>query len=141
MAYLFDTDAISEIWRKKPSRKYLGWLAEVGRDEQYTSAVVVGELFKGAYRSERKGHFLTVIEEEVLPRFTVLAFDTDVARVYGQTRAALESAGATVAEADLQIASTALRHGLTMVTGNVRHFEKVRGLAIHDIRGERSSTT
>jgi tRNA(fMet)-specific endonuclease VapC len=75
-------------------------------------------------------------EEEVLPRFTILAFDTDVARVYGQTRAALETAGATVAEADLQIASTALRHGLTMVTGNVRHFEKVRGLAIRDIRGE-----
>jgi tRNA(fMet)-specific endonuclease VapC len=132
--YLFDTDSISEIWRKRPVRRYLDWLTEVGRDEQYTSAVVVGELFKGAYRSSRREHFLKVIEDEVLPRFTVLAYDVDVARVYGQTRAELESMGVTVAEADLQIASTGLRYGLTVVTGNVRHFEKVPRLTLRDLR-------
>lgn len=134
MSYLFDTDAISEIWRKKPATKYLIWLGGVGRDEQYTSAVVVGELFKGAYRSERREHLLKVIEQEVIPRFTILAYDTDVARVYGQTRALLENSGLTVAEADLQIGATALHYGLTVVTGNVRHFGMIPSLRIHDVR-------
>ena len=135
MAYLFDTDAISELWRKKPSKRYLDWVARVGRDEQFTSAVVIGELFKGAYRSERRGRLLGVIEDEVLPRFTVLAYDTEVARVYGQTRATLEQSGLTVAEADLQIGATALYGGLTVVTGNVRHFAMIPGLELHDVRG------
>ena len=134
MAYLFDTDAISELWRKKPSKRYLAWVAHVGRDEQFTSAVVIGELFKGAYRSEGRDRILRVIEDEVIPRFTVLAYDTEVARVYGQTRATLEQSGLTVAEADLQIGATALYGGLTVVTGNVRHFAMIPGLDLHDVR-------
>jgi predicted nucleic acid-binding protein len=134
MPYLFDTDAISELWRKKPSKRYLEWVAQVGRDEQFTSAVVIGELFKGAYRSEKRERFLRVIEDEVIPRFTVLAYDTEVARVYGQTRAMLERTGANVAEADLQIGATALYSGLTVVTGNVRHYAMIPGLELHDVR-------
>jgi predicted nucleic acid-binding protein len=97
--------------------------------------VVVGELFKGAYRSQRRDHLLRVIEEEVLPRFTVLAYDADVARVYGRTRADLEAAGLVVAEADLQIGATALHYDLTVVTGNVRHFARIPGIRVHDVRG------
>jgi predicted nucleic acid-binding protein len=75
-----------------------------------------------------------VIEDEVIPMFTVLAYDTEVARVYGQTRATLERSGATVAEADLLIGATALYSGLTVVTGNVRHFAMIPGLELHDFR-------
>jgi len=51
MAFLFDTDAISELLRPRPATAYVAWIMKVAREEQFTSAVVVGELYKGAYRS------------------------------------------------------------------------------------------
>jgi predicted nucleic acid-binding protein len=51
VAFLFDTDAVSEVLKRRPMPAYVAWLRTVPRAEQFTSAVVVGELFKGAYRS------------------------------------------------------------------------------------------
>ena len=136
MAYLFDTDAISEALKPKPAAAYVRWLQTVPRQDQLTSAIVVGELFKGAYRSPAPEKWVRRIEASVLPAVTVLSYDVDVARVYGQIRAELELEGRMPGEADLQIAATALFHDLALVTGNLRHFERVRGLRIHSALSE-----
>lgn len=128
MAYLFDTDAVSEVLRPRPLARYVEWLARVPREEQFVSAVTVGELYKGAYRSPARERHLANIEGRVLPTVTVLPYDVATARVFGEIRAALETAGTIVADADLQIAATAIYHGLELVTGNLRHFERVPGL-------------
>lgn len=128
MPYLFDTDAVSEVLRSRPLPEFVEWLGAVPREDQYTSAVVVGELYRGAFRSRARDHHLDNIEERVLPAVTVLPYDTGVARVFGQLRAHLEESGQVLPDADLQIAATALRHGLELVTGNVRHFERVHEL-------------
>ena len=136
MAYLFDTDAISELLRPKPSRAYIKWLASVARVDQFTSAVTIGELFKGAYRSTARDRHLQNIEERILPAVTVLPYDTATARVFGQIQAYLEDKGRPLADADLQIAATAIYHGLELVTGNVRHFQRVPELSINPILAE-----
>ena len=64
---------------------------------------------------------------------TVLPYDTGVARTYGQIHAQLEEAGQMPGEADLMIAATALRHGLVVVTGNLRHYKRVPGLEVEEI--------
>lgn len=130
MTYLFDTDAISELLRPRPAHAYLEWLATVPRSEQFTSAVVIGELFQGAYRSAHRERHLRNIEERVLRAVTVLPYDAGVAREFGALRAHLEERGMPLPDADLQIAATALRHGLTLVTGNLRHFRRVPDLEI-----------
>jgi predicted nucleic acid-binding protein len=131
MAYLFDTDAISELLKVRPAAGYVRWLADVPREEQFTSAVVVGELYKGAFRSSAVARHLENIEKRVLPAVTVLSYDAPAARVYGEIRARLESAGRPLADADLQIAATALLHDLELVTGNLKHFSRVPGLHIN----------
>ncbi len=128
MAYLFDTDAISEVLRPRPLPGYVEWLARVPREEQFASAVTIGELYKGAFRSAARDRHLANIEGRVLPALTVLPYDVATARVFGEIRAALEAAGTIVADADLQIAATAIYHGLELVTGNLRHFERIPGL-------------
>ena len=133
MAFLFDTDAISEVLRKRPAPGYLRWLRTISREDQFTSAVVVAELFKGAFRSERAAFHIDNIEKRVLPSVTVLPFDVAVARVYGEIEARLKKGGRPLADADLQIAATAIHHGLELVTGNVRHFERVPGLTINGV--------
>lgn len=133
MPWLFDTDAISELLRKRPVPGYVEWLAGVPRVEQYTSAIVIGELYRGAYRSPDSARHLENIEARVLPAVTVLPFDAAVARKYGEISAALSRAGNSLADADLAIAATALHHGLDLVTGNVRHFRRVPGLRLEPI--------
>jgi predicted nucleic acid-binding protein len=133
MAYLFDTDAVSELLRPRPALPYVRWLSIIPREEQFTSAVVVGELFQGAYRSPARDRHLANIENRVLPAVTVLVYDTATARVFGQIRAYLEHQGRRLPDSDLQIAATALYHGLIVVTGNVRHFQRVPGIKLETI--------
>jgi tRNA(fMet)-specific endonuclease VapC len=112
------------------------WLAAVPRDEQFTSAVVVGELYKGALRSSAVARHLESIEKRVLAAVTVLSYDAPAARVYGEIQARLTGAGRPLADADLQIAATALLHDLELVTGNLRHFARVPGLRVSSALAE-----
>jgi len=133
VAYLFDTDAISELLRPRPRKPYVEWLKAVPREDQFTSAVTVGELFKGAYRSAAKERHLENIESRVLPAVTILPYDLAVARVFGMIRADLERGGNILPDADLQIAATAMFHDLELVTGNLRHFERIPNLRLNRI--------
>ena len=136
MAFLFDTDAISEVLKRRPLSAYVAWLRTIPRAEQFTSAVVVGELFKGAYRSADSPRHLRNIETRVLPAVTVLPYDVEIARVYGALQAQLEEAGRALADADLQIAATAVHHDIELVTGNLRHFRRVTSLRLRTVLDE-----
>jgi predicted nucleic acid-binding protein len=135
VAFLFDTDAISETLKPRPDPDYVVWLGTVARDEQFASAITVGELFDGAYRAAAGGRHLEMVVDRVLPAVTVLPFDASVAQVYGRIAADLAHQGARLADADLQIAATALRHDLELVTGNLRHFARIPELRIRPLRG------
>jgi predicted nucleic acid-binding protein len=133
MAFLFDTDAISELLRPRPARAYINWLMKIPREEQFTSAVVIGELYKGAYRSQAHDRHLKNIEQRILPAVTILPYDIDTARIFGRIRAYLEEAGMILPDADIQIAATALAHNLELVTGNLKHFKRVPGLKLNTV--------
>ena len=60
----------------------------------------------------------------------VPAFDEAAAHRYGEVRAELEARGEPIGDSDTRIAAIALVHDLTLVTGNVRHFERVPGLRL-----------
>ncbi len=133
MAFLFDTDAISELLRARPADAYLEWLTNVSREDQFTSAVVIGELYKGAYRAQASERHLKNIEQRILPSVTTLPFDVGTAKVYGKIRAHLEETRTILPDADLQIAATALYHGLELVTGNLLHFQRINGLKVNAV--------
>lgn len=136
MAFLFDTNAISELLRKRPAPLYLQWIENVPRAEQFTSAVAIGELYRGAFRAQIPERHLDNIEVRILPALTVLPFDVAVARVYGEIRARLEKEGQPLEDADLQIAATAIYHDLEIVTGNLKHFERIPGVRINRVLAE-----
>jgi len=130
MPYLLDTNAISEIFKPIPNQEFVDWLETLPRAEQFTSSVVIGELFVVAFRSPARGKWLRRIAQQVLPRLTILSFDLECAEHYGQISAFLLSAGTPIGDNDVQIAATAQRYGLCVVTANVRHFERVPALEI-----------
>lgn len=133
MRYLFDTDTLSELMRRAPSPTLLRRLATTAPDDQATSSVTLGELLYGAYRlRERSAELIERIEQTVTADLPVLAFDANAAREYGSLRAHLEGEGTPIGDADMRIASIALARGLVVVTGNMRHFERVPSLAVEN---------
>lgn len=131
--YLLDTDILSNLLRRAPSTALVIKLASIPPEQQFTSSITLGELVYGAYRlQERAGALLQRLDETLLPNLPILPFDASAARRYGEVRAELERRGTPMGDADLRIASIALTLDLTVVTANVRHFQKVPGLAVEN---------
>jgi tRNA(fMet)-specific endonuclease VapC len=129
--YCFDTDTLSAVIRRDPPLHLIRRLAQVPADEQATTTITLGELLYGA--AKRGSERLTRQVREVVSIATsILPFDAEAAEVYGPLRARLEREGRRLDEPHLRIASIALSRGLTVVTGNVRHFARVPGLTVED---------
>jgi tRNA(fMet)-specific endonuclease VapC len=127
-SYCFDTDVLSAVVRREPALPLLRRLARTPAAQQFTTSVTLGELLYGAARRGRPG-LVERIREIVQFGTVVLPFDEAAAEVYGPLRARLEGEGRRLAEPDLRIASIALAHGLTLVTG---HFARVPGLRVEN---------
>ena len=132
MMYLFDTDTLSNITKRVPSPRLMGRLAELPGAVQFTSAINIGEIYFGAHRSPHKERILRAFSENVFPHVNVLDFDRGSGEVYGLLKADLEKKGIGCSEPDLRIASIAIQHRLTLVSGNTRHFQNIPGLDVEN---------
>jgi len=130
--YLFDTDTLSNIVKRKPSGRLLDKLEETPKAFQYTSAINVGEIYYGANKSSRKKQILKAFEEMVFPNVNILSFDRQSGRVFGILKAELEARGIGCSEPDLRIATVAIQYSFTLITGNTKHFKNIPGLRIED---------
>jgi tRNA(fMet)-specific endonuclease VapC len=128
--YLFDTDTISAVLRPRPDLGVARRLASVSADEQFTSAITLGELLFGALRRQRTDLIERI--QALAERVPVLPFHEPAARAYAELRTELEHRGTPLAEPDLRIAAIALTFNLVLVTGNERHFRRVPNLAVEN---------
>lgn len=129
--YCFDTDVLSGALKRDPPLFLVRRLARVPPEQQFTTAVNLGELLYGA--AKRGSPSLVERIRTIVPQAQrVLPFDEAAAEVYGPLRARLEAEGRRLSEPDLRIASIALSRSLVLVTGNVRHFARIPGLKIEN---------
>ncbi len=127
MRYVLDTNAFIALLmtlRQCCRRERVQPLADIG-----LPAPVLFELYYGAYKSSQ-----TTRNLELLGRmaFETVPFDAADARAAGSVRNQLEAAGCPIGPYDLLIAGQALARGLTLVTANVREFQRVGGLDCED---------
>jgi predicted nucleic acid-binding protein len=96
------------------------------------SSVTASELLLGVERADalERRQQRAVFVESVLADLPVLPFDLHAARVHARVGAQLIASGQPIARHDLMIAATALAHGYTMLTDNLRDFERVPGLMV-----------
>ena len=131
--YLLDTDILSNLLKRTPSTVLIAKLASIPPAEQFTSSITLGELIYGAHRlGARSGTLLERLESTLPTNLPILPFDASAARIYGEVRADLERLGTPIGDADLRIGAIALSHGLTVVTGNVRHFQRFPSLPLEN---------
>lgn len=128
MTWLLDTDMVIRAIR--------GWPVNVRERVDQTdptavvvSAVTIAELWFGAHRYENPERRRAVFDAFLEP-YEILSFDRGAAEVHGDLRFLLRHA--PIGERDLLIASIALTHGMTVVTNNVREFNRVPGLSVED---------
>ena len=60
----------------------------------------------------------------------IVQLDDEICRIFAQERGRLRADGNLIGDLDILIGCTAIRHGLTLLTNNRRHFERLRGLTI-----------
>ena len=95
------------------------------------SSVTVFELEYGAAKSnwgERTRHRLG----QFIAPFTILSFDSDDAVTAGRIRGFLEKQGNIIGPYDYQIAAQGITKRLTVVTHNIREFERIPGISLED---------
>jgi predicted nucleic acid-binding protein len=133
--YLLDTVILSELRKRQRHPRLVAWLQDVRPADLYLSVVTIGEVEKGIAKQRRLDPAfaarLTVWLDATLSHYQgrILPVDVTVARRWGRLADAHKHAGA-----DLLIAATALEHGLTVVTRNVRHFANTGALLFDPLR-------
>lgn len=125
MAYLIDTNVISELTRPSPSTDVVAFFERT--PDIFLSVIVFHELEFGVQNtadSTRRAK-LTSFALALRHRFSerTIAVDLDVATTAGRLRAFEKSKGRTLAALDALIAATAMTRDYTLVTRNVRDFE------------------
>ncbi len=128
MTYLVDSDWVADWLAGRHDAIQL--LSELSQQGLSISLMSYGEIYEGVYfsrdpqRSEAvfrqflRGTFVVPVTRRIMKRF---------ARIRGELR----SKGLLISDPDLLIAATALEHGLTLVTRNLSHFERVPNLHLY----------
>lgn len=124
MLYLLDTDIASYIIKSKSAaaeRK----LSSIPPAQLAISAITRAELLYGLKRLPAN-HRLHTVVQQFLRIIPVMAWEPEAADIYAEIRHQLVISGQPIGEMDMMIAAHALVLGATLVTNNLRHYERIQ---------------
>ena len=123
MAYLLDTNVISELRKRKPQGAVLAWIQRIPDESLYLSAVTIGEIQAGIEITRERDEAKAAEIEQWLDMLAKTQNVIDVSGPIFRRWAQLMHRRADHHLEDALIAATALVHGLIVATRNVRDFE------------------
>lgn len=126
--FLLDTNICIFALRGEPS--IVECMRKYGERKCYVSDVTVMELRYGAYRSAKVKENLALVNT-FLKKMRIVPYAVAI-DCFCQEKVRLQRIGMPLEDYDLLIGSAAKATGLTMVTHNVKHFERIEGLVIED---------
>jgi tRNA(fMet)-specific endonuclease VapC len=130
MAQLIDTSVLIALGRSGPP---LGALLGTAPDEPAgIAAITASEILVGVHRADSPQRRLPLegFLAAIFAAFPVIAFDLAAAERHAEIWARLLADGKSIGAHDLMIAATALAHGYSVLTDNVRDFMRVPGLDV-----------
>lgn len=127
MKFLLDTNAVIAILNR--NEHFIQKIKQHKPSDFGLPSIVLFELVYGAEKSQKVAENRAKIEK--LP-FEILPFNQQDSIIAGMIRAALEKQGKPIGNYDVQIAAQALRTGLTLITHNVKEFQRVENLKFED---------
>jgi len=127
LRYLLDTNIVIYVVKRKPASALAVFNEHAGH--MAISSITLAELLHGAEKSNAPARSLAVVED-FCSRLDVLPYGPKAAQHYGSIRSALEKQGLSIGVNDLHIAAHARSEGLTLVSNNLREFERVEALQL-----------
>ena len=129
MAFLLDTNVVSETIRPRPEQTVLGWIEAQLPTDLFIAAQTMGEIVRDARKVKeqaRRERFERWIEQDLALQFDgrILPFDGRTAAIWGRLMGDGDRVGRTPPAADAQIAAVAIQHELILVTRNVKDFAR-----------------
>ena len=136
MAWLLDTNILSELRRPKPQQRVVAFVAGCPLDQLYISAVTLAEIRFGIElvdEPNRRADLNDWLTNKVRPMFgeRVLQITEDIMLKWRLLVEEGRKAGHTFSQPDLIIAATAIHHGLTLVTRDRSDYDMARVPVIH----------
>ena len=127
VAYLLDTNVVGETRRKQADPGVISFLEAAESSALFVSVLTLGELRKGVAKKKledldaavRLENWVDGLEFSFTDR--ILGVDAAIARLWGEW-----SAERPRPVVDTLLAATAVRHGLTLVTRNIRHLRDIQ---------------
>ena len=130
--YLLDTNILSDLIRKRPNRYLLARLRSKPSHVLLTSCICIMELRFGCAPREAFREFWRRIESEIISRVKVLPIGNKEALLAGDVLADLRKTGQVIGIEDVLIAASALANQCTVITANIDHFSRVKGLSVEN---------
>jgi tRNA(fMet)-specific endonuclease VapC len=124
---IIDTDILVDMLRG--AEEAVRFVAEFERRGFMLSTTIINvfELYYGAYKSKRRSQNLAATRK-LLERIAILKMGLKSAERAGRAHAELESGGRPIGMRDAMIGAIAATRGYTLVTRNVDHLRKIKGL-------------
>lgn len=129
LKYMLDTNICIFTIKNKPQEVREAFNRFYG--QMCICSITLMELIYGAEKSSNPEKNLAIIES-FAARLEVLHFGSEAAAHSGQVRAELARKGTPIGPYDIMIAGHARSLGLTVVTNNLREFERVAGIRVED---------
>ena len=129
--FLLDTNVVSELMKRRPSRLVAEWVEATPEDLLHLSVVTIGKIRKDIDSLDdepKRAALQSWLDHDIRVRFAgrILVFDDAVAERWGQVQAQLKKQRITLPTIDALLAATALHHGLTFVTRNTADIRPTR---------------
>jgi len=127
LKYMLDTNIVIYVIKRRPIELLEVFNRHAG--QMCISSITLAELLHGVEKSAMPDHNLKQIED-FISRLEVLEYGGKAAAHYGEIRADLERKGTPIGVNDLHIAGHARSEALTLVSNNLREFERVDALRL-----------
>lgn len=127
MNYIIDSDVMIGLLKKKP--EVIELIKNIDISDRGTSIICIGEVMEGL--DAKQAMELT----KFFGSIRIYDVNLDIIFIFAELRKTLRKKEQMIDNMDLLIASTCLANNLTLITGNVKHFDRIKGLKIKTING------
>jgi len=128
MEYLLDTNICIHYFKGQYEIKEK--IEQIGYEKFAISEITLAELIYGAEKSQKRDKNIAVVED-FSEKVTIIPIFESI-KIYGKEKARLKTKGTVISDLDLFIGTTAIFNDMTLVTRNVREFERMKNIKIEN---------